>query len=93
MNVVVTGGTGFLGRHMVAALLERECNVIILARSPEKVAIAEHPNLSIWQGDITEPDSLIGLTENVDVVYHFAAQIGEWNLPDDLFYSVKTNCS
>jgi len=89
MNVVVTGGTGFLGRHMVAALLERDCNVIILARSPEKVAIAEHPDLSIWQGDITESDSLIGLTENVDVVYHFAAQIGEWNLPDDLFYSVN----
>jgi len=89
MNVLVTGGTGFLGRHMVAALLEKGHTVSMLVRSKSKINIPLDPKLTIWEGDITIPASITGLTENVDVVYHFAAQLGEWGIPDDLFYSVN----
>lgn len=89
MNVLVTGGTGFLGKHMVVALLDRGCDVTILVRSPSRVDIAPHSNLTIWEGDITEPHSISGIAKNVDVIYHFAAQVGEWGLPDDLFYSIN----
>ena len=89
MNVLVTGGTGFLGRHMVTALLEKGHTVSMLVRSKSKINIPLDPKLTIWEGDITIPASITGLTENVDVVYHFAAQLGEWGIPDDLFYSVN----
>lgn len=95
MNALVTGGTGFLGRHMINALLERGCAVTLLARSPGKpdkpgeMNILSHPDLTVWKGDITRPTSITGITKNIDVIYHFAAQLGEWGLPHERFYSVN----
>jgi len=89
MNVLVTGGTGFLGKHMVAALLEKGHAVSMLVRSQRKIDITLHPKLTIWEGDITIPASITGLMKNMDVIYHFAAQLGEWGLPEDLFFSVN----
>jgi nucleoside-diphosphate-sugar epimerase len=61
----------------------------MLVRSQRKIDIAIDAKLTFWEGDITIPASITGLMENVDVIYHFAAQLGEWGLPEDLFYSVN----
>lgn len=86
MNVLVTGGTGFLGKHLVDALLQKNINVTILVRTPEKADIPPHSNLRIWKGDITKPDTIVDIIKDINITYHFAAQLGEWGLPDDLFY-------
>ncbi|OIP53274.1 MAG: hypothetical protein AUK31_01820 [Fibrobacteres bacterium CG2_30_45_31] len=65
MNVLVTGGTGFVGRHLVAQLQRLGWNVVRLGRSPE----AE------WKADVTDEKSLQSFAgqKKFDVVVHLAA--------------------
>lgn len=91
MNVLVTGGTGFLGRHMVDALLDQGHTVLLLSRSKNTNIFKNNKNLNIWKGNFTIPDNIEGITKNIDIIYHFAAQLGEWGVPNDVFYSVNVN--
>ena len=56
MTHLVTGGTGFLGRHLVARLLERGDIVHVIARNPEPAALAalaaSHDRLGVIPGDL-----------------------------------------
>jgi uncharacterized protein (TIGR01777 family) len=52
MKVVITGGTGFVGRHLSAALLARGDSVVALARSPQPADFT-HPLLTCLQADTT----------------------------------------
>ncbi|NNL68627.1 MAG: SDR family oxidoreductase [Acidimicrobiia bacterium] len=65
MNVAVTGASGRLGSEIVKALLERETNVVGLARTPEK---ADHLGIEIRPGDYDEPDVLHQSLGGVDAV-------------------------
>lgn len=74
-HVLVTGATGFVGRHLVQALLERGCRCRLLVRSPERAAdLAGHAGVELQQGDVTVPASLRGVGEGVDTVFHLAAE-------------------
>ena len=76
MRVVVTGGTGFVGSHLVDALLEQDQDVVCLVRS---VAKAERvfPNRAprLVQGDLTNDEALLRAVDHADVVYHIAGLI------------------
>ncbi|MFV2114114.1 NAD-dependent epimerase/dehydratase family protein [Micromonospora sp. LOL_025] len=77
-RVVVTGGHGFIGGHLVDRLLERGDDVTVfdgpappVGRSPA----AAHARLV--EGDVRDPGRLAeAITSGVDVVYHLAAVVG-----------------
>jgi nucleoside-diphosphate-sugar epimerase len=77
VRIFVTGGTGFLGSHVVAELVRNGHELRLLARSPEGVVAAvepfgiEAPEHVI--GDITEPDSVREGMAGCDAVLHAAA--------------------
>lgn len=75
MRVAITGGTGFIGRALVARLLARGDSVRVLSRSaPHESGMPA--GVEIFQGDLTgEPDSLIPFLNGVDVLYHCAGEI------------------
>jgi nucleoside-diphosphate-sugar epimerase len=75
--VLVTGGTGYVGSHSVAALAGAGHRVRILARSPEKIRAALGPlgvdGVETAIGDVTEPAAVERALEGCDAVLHAAS--------------------
>ena len=72
MKVLVTGGTGELGRAVVDRLLPAGHQVRVLSRAPRLPA---RPEVEVWRGDLREPDSLSGPLRSVDTVVHCASDV------------------
>lgn len=73
MRVCVTGGTGFIGSHLVETLLARGDDVTCLVRSPDKLAnlFPDHsPHLV--HGDLDDTAALRAAVRDVEVVFHAA---------------------
>lgn len=67
MKVLVTGGTGFIGTHLVEALLEREHQVTTLSRRSEGPPGVRHLSLDVAGDEVAE------VASTVDAVVHLAA--------------------
>ncbi len=79
-RVLVTGGAGFIGSHLVRMLLERGYRVRILDRFDyDRAGIAglHHPNLETLQGDICNSRDVSRAVKNVDGVIALAAIVGD----------------
>ncbi len=76
MRVLVTGGGGFLGRHIVERLLERGDAVRSVARSdyPELRAMGAET----LRGDITDAAVCAEACAGCDAIIHTAARVGMW---------------
>ena len=76
MNVFVTGGTGFVGAHLVNALRAREDAVTCLVRRP---ALAERlgwgETVRLVRGDLNDADALRQGSAGADIVFHVAGKI------------------
>lgn len=69
LNIVVVGGTGFVGRYIVRALLSAGHDVTVLGRDPDKVArIPQLRGARATRGDVTDADSLRGTLEAAKAV-------------------------
>jgi len=75
MTVLVTGGTGFVGPHVVHALRARELPVRALVREPKRAARLAAWGVELVSGDITDPTSLRAACAGVDAVVHLVAVI------------------
>lgn len=73
MKAFVTGGTGFIGQHVVRKLIKRGYAVNALARSPQSVEIVESLGAAAVSGDITDAASMQAGMEGCDIVFHLAA--------------------
>ncbi len=77
MKVLVTGGTGFIGSHSVAALLSQGHQVRLLVRSRDRVARSLSPlgvaDVESVLGDVTAPRSVEEAMAGCDAVLHAAA--------------------
>lgn len=72
MKAFVTGGTGFLGRHLIDALLAQGDEVTSLVRTVDR-ARQLPPGVRTLAGDVTRPTALRSGLRGADVVYHLAA--------------------
>ena len=76
MNVFVTGGTGFVGAHLVKALRARGDSITCLVRRP---ALAEQlgwgNDVRLVKGDLNDADALREASAGADAVYHVAGKI------------------
>jgi len=77
-KVLVTGGAGFIGSHLVDALVDRGCRVNILDNlSTGKSAHLKHleGRVALLQGDIQDPVAVNEAMAGCDVVFHQAAVV------------------
>lgn len=78
---LVTGGTGFVGAHVVRALLAKSLRVRCLVRTGRKRTNLEGLPVGLVEGDLADPPSLARAMSGVSTLYHVAADYRLWT-PD-----------
>ena len=75
MNVAVTGGTGFVGGHLVDALRRRGDTIACLVRSVGNAARLQEPDVRLVVGHLGDTAALASLLEGAELVYHVAGAV------------------
>jgi NADH dehydrogenase len=71
MDVLVAGGSGFVGRYLCAELSERGHDVTALSRDPDPSTLPD--DVEVAMGDVTAYDSIVDAFEGTDVVVNLVA--------------------
>ena len=79
MRVLVTGGLGYLGSHVVQRLLAGGDEVVVFDAEiyPRMVSYPEHPGLHVVRGDLRAQELLARTADGTDAVLHLAAIVGD----------------
>jgi nucleoside-diphosphate-sugar epimerase len=93
---LVTGGAGFIGSHLVEALLAHGRRVVVLddlstGSRANLERVRDNPNLHFVQGSINNEKHLNELLDEADEVYHLAAVVGVRRVLADPEGTVATN--
>lgn len=97
MKVLITGGAGFLGSHLVDALMARNDRVIVLdnlstGSLKNLAAHCQSERFQFVQGDIRDELVVKRVVEHADVVLHFAAGVGVRNIIEKPVQTLAVNC-
>jgi UDP-glucose 4-epimerase len=96
-RIVVTGGAGFIGSHLVDALLATDVDEVVVIDNLQRGRLenlaghAADARLRFIQGDIRDPEALRTALEHATVVYHLAAQATVMGGARDVDYTFTTN--
>ncbi len=91
MKILVTGGTGFLGRHLVWRLAAEGHQVIFTGRNPQSAQeVIEHSPCAVqWvaveHGNANALETLLGASKGVDAIVHCAALSAPWGRNEDFY--------
>jgi nucleoside-diphosphate-sugar epimerase len=74
MNILITGTTGFIGRHLTCAL-SKTYSVRCLVRKDSDIAGLRNFNVDLTYGDLLIKDSLWPALDKIDLIYHLAGEV------------------
>jgi nucleoside-diphosphate-sugar epimerase len=83
MKILVTGGGGFVGSHVIERLLARGYAVRSIGRSSQPQLEAQ--GVEVVCGDLAEASAVSAACEGVDAVFHVAARAGVWGSWDSYY--------
>ncbi len=75
-TTVVTGATGFIGRHLMKRLLTQNQRIRIVARRDPPAELANHPLVEVVRGDLADPATAEQALAGCKLVYHLAGPMG-----------------
>ena len=78
MKILITGGAGFIGSHIVDRLLKdnHEVTVLDLWESPEMLIHQNNPKFTFVKGSVLDENIIPSIVENKDRIIHMAAILG-----------------
>jgi nucleoside-diphosphate-sugar epimerase len=89
-SIFLTGGTGFLGRHLVSFLLERGCHLYLLVRPTSDISWLKSAKFARWHeqvelvvGDITDREIIERAVAGSHSVVHAAGHFRLWGAPQE----------
>lgn len=91
MNYLITGATGFIGPHLIKRLIAdgHKCKCLVRKGSEQK--IPEINGMTIIFGDITKPETLVGIAEDTDCLLHLATlgHMSNFTVTEKMFYDIN----
>jgi UDP-glucose 4-epimerase len=97
MYVVVTGGAGFIGSHLVDALLERTGDSVLVLDNLRRGRLSHlnghcgNPRFKFLPGDVRDPAFLLEALRDAEVVYHLAGQANVMGALSEPRYTFESN--
>jgi len=96
MKVLVTGGAGFIGSHLVEALLVQGQHVVAIdnlstGRLENIARLMEHPQFQFVYETIHNETVMDRLVSECDLIYHLAAAVGVELIVKDPVHTIETN--
>jgi nucleoside-diphosphate-sugar epimerase len=80
MNILITGGTGFIGRYLLKHLTEQGHFCRCLVRKNSNIdLIKKFSNIEFFYGDISHKESLTNICKGIDIVINSAGILGKWD--------------
>jgi UDP-glucose 4-epimerase len=72
-NVLVTGGAGFIGSHLVDVLVKQGANVTVFDDLSTGLKTNLNPKVTFYRGGVEDAKAIRSKLKNIDLVYHLAA--------------------
>ncbi len=91
ITILVTGCSGFIGKHLLNLLLSTGVSVICVVRDATKLVYSAPltERLNVIEGDLESNETLEKLPQSVDAVIHLAAVLGQWDADEEKI--IRTN--
>jgi nucleoside-diphosphate-sugar epimerase len=96
MNVLITGGTGFIGSRLALDSLQKGHRVTIVGQENNAIESQNRRSIekkggSVVTCSVTDREKIFDIVRGADVVYHLAAAQHEANVPDKTFRDVNVD--
>ena len=87
MKTLITGATGFIGRHLAKTLHDKGRQIKCLVRKTSRVNFLEQLGAELVYGDLNDTNSLKTALQNVDTIYHAAGEV--FAAQEENYYNVN----
>jgi nucleoside-diphosphate-sugar epimerase len=81
--LLITGATGLVGSHVAEQARQKGFRVRTLVRAGAETTLLQQWGCELVTGDLDQPESLAAACQDVTVVIHCAARVGDWGPTED----------